>query len=667
VSQVMAAQCVCAVASQPGSTARSGVVRGDSSGGAEWDETLWLPLPLGSIALQLELRLSVRDAAQRAQCAPMALLPRTGTATLLLRGASGSCWCAVRGSGPPRSDSELAGSAELLLEYWRLRPEAAEAAAEAEPGAASVGGGTSALGSTETATSAAEAGPGSGEGGGAGPGVPVPMGKPRPVVLLDDRGFELPGVEVATYRSMAAHHALRHRAQQRAWGAAEAQSTVHGAGTPPLATLQRVLARPVAAGVPPELRPQVWLRLAAARLPDMLAHSTCGDAGAGYYARLARPLDGGEGGGESAGMVAAAEQIELDLPRTFPSQPELRTPRGKDRLRRVLLAHSRRNPQLGYTQSLNFLAALLLLQLPEHVLLLPGVQLEREVAAFWLLCVITEQLLPEHFTALMLGVQVDNRVLEQLVAEHSELHAAAAAIEASGFELSLVSTQWFCMGFINALPSETTLRLWDLLLLHGAATLFAAALATLRAVADPLAKVNDFEQCYTLLKQPHLHTLESDAFVRHMVAELEQLPPPRLEQLRAPQRVAVVAEMARRDEVRQRYVASATRKRPRAAPRRRARHALHGLALAGAGAVLAVLLPLGLGPLWAAGPAPLQVAQADFLPPPPWHHWRGVAAKLTRATRRVAANPVQRAVHVLTRDWSNWSRDDHSSFNLGSR
>ena len=87
----------------------------------------------------------------------------------------------------------------------------------------------------------------------------------------------------------------------------------------------------------------------------MLAHSTCGDAGASYYARLARPLDGGAGtgagggaggggargegggggggGGESAGMVAAAEQIELDLPRTFPAQPELRTPRGKDRLR----------------------------------------------------------------------------------------------------------------------------------------------------------------------------------------------------------------------------------------------------------------------------------------------------------------------------------------------
>ena len=205
VSQVVAAQCVCTVTSQLGSTARSGVVRGDSSGGAEWDETLRLPLPLGSIALDVELRLSVRDAAQRSQCAPMALLPRTGTATVPLRGASGRCWCAVRGSGPPRSDGEPAGSAELLLEYWRLQPEPAEAAAgagaEAAPWAGEAGGG---------AAAAEEAGPGSSEGGGADPGGPVPVGrpnsaaewaaaaaecgggKPRPVVLLDDRGNPKP-------------------------------------------------------------------------------------------------------------------------------------------------------------------------------------------------------------------------------------------------------------------------------------------------------------------------------------------------------------------------------------------------------------------------------------------------------------------------------------------
>ena len=142
------------------------------------------------------------------------------------------------------------------------------------------------------------------------------------------------------------------------------------------------------------------------------------------------------------------------------------------------------------------------------------------MAAFWLLCAVTEELLPEHFTALMLGVQaaaapsaptlhlpctypapnvhlpcttvhlpctyraptvayraptvylpciyracavhvhvhvacavqVDNRVLDQLVAEHPELHAASASIEASGFELSLVSTQWFCKPNPNPSP-----------------------------------------------------------------------------------------------------------------------------------------------------------------------------------------------------------------------
>ena len=206
------------------------------------------------------------------------------------------------------------------------------------------------------------------------------------------------------------------------------------------------------------------------------------------------------------------------------------------------------------------------------------------------------------------------------------------------------------------------------MLLHGAGALFAAALATLRAVATALAEVADFEQCYTLLKQPHLHTLESDVFVRRMVLELEQLPPPRLAQLRAPQRVAVVAEMARRDEARQAYhasAASATRKRSRAAPRRRTRGALRGLALAGVAALLALLLPTGLGldlgplPFWAAAPAPLQGAQADadddlsVRAAPPWRHWRGVAAKVTgkvtRATRRVAATPVRQAASVLQR------------------
>ena len=76
-------------------------------------------------------------------------------------------------------------------------------------------------------------------------------------------------------------------------------------------------------------------------------------------------------------------------------------------------------------------------------------------------------------------------------------------------------------------------------------------------------------------------------------------------------------------------------------------------------------LGLDLGPLpsWAAAqgwwPAPPQVAHADagdalgVRQAPPWHHWRGAAAKVTskvtRATRRVATTPVRQAVRVLRR------------------
>ena len=62
-----------------------------------------------------------------------------------------------------------------------------------------------------------------------------------------------------------------------------------------------------------------------------------------------------------------ARQIELDLPRTFPEHAQFASAEGRAALRRVLLAHARRNPAIGYTQSMNFLAAFLLIVLPEEV------------------------------------------------------------------------------------------------------------------------------------------------------------------------------------------------------------------------------------------------------------------------------------------------------------
>eukprot|EP00961_Rhodomonas_salina_P180364 2434542-Rhodomonas_salina.1 len=99
---------------------------------------------------------------------------------------------------------------------------------------------------------------------------------------------------------------------------------------------------------------------------------------------------------EEAGMAAHREQVAKDLPRTFPDLPAFSSGRetliglraGEERagellqgLRRVLEAYCARNPETGYVQGMNFIAALLLLVLPE-------------ADAFWVFAAVVEHYLP---------------------------------------------------------------------------------------------------------------------------------------------------------------------------------------------------------------------------------------------------------------------------------
>ena len=50
-----------------------------------------------------------------------------------------------------------------------------------------------------------------------------------------------------------------------------------------------------------------------------------------------------------------------DLPRTFPANAWVSSPEGQTSLRHVLLAFSVHKPDVGYCQSMNYVAAMLLL------------------------------------------------------------------------------------------------------------------------------------------------------------------------------------------------------------------------------------------------------------------------------------------------------------------
>ncbi|CAL6328210.1 unnamed protein product [Bathycoccus prasinos] len=178
----------------------------------------------------------------------------------------------------------------------------------------------------------------------------------------------------------------------------------------------------------------------------------------------------------------AKVQVEKDLPRTFPAHPLLEGV-GRDALRRVLLAYARYNPKVGYCQGLNFLAGLLLLLMPEE-------------SAFYVLGTIVEDILPGYFvTKQMLAPSVDQKILRVFVSQ--KLPTLLEKLDKFNIPLSAITLNWFLCLFVNCLPWETALRVWDVLLFKRDRTvLFQVTLALLespsilKAVKEPASDVS---------------------------------------------------------------------------------------------------------------------------------------------------------------------------------
>lgn len=202
------------------------------------------------------------------------------------------------------------------------------------------------------------------------------------------------------------------------------------------------------------------------------------------------------------------EAIERDLHRTFPDnihfkpdspQPEFAAaePSILSSLRRVLRAFAFHSPRIGYCQSLNFLAGLLLLFLPEE-------------KAFWMLHIVTSVFLPGTHEVSLEGANVDLWVL--MVALKSTMpniwnKVGAAGTPADGLDssarlppISLCTTSWFMSLFIGTLPTESVLRVWDVLFYEGSRTLFRVALTIFKLGEQRIKSVGDSMELFQVVQ-----------------------------------------------------------------------------------------------------------------------------------------------------------------------
>eukprot|EP00850_Spirogloea_muscicola_P009088 SM000050S17013 [mRNA] locus=s50:398100:404200:+ [translate_table: standard] len=223
-------------------------------------------------------------------------------------------------------------------------------------------------------------------------------------------------------------------------------------------------------------------------------------------------------------------QIEKDLPRTFPGHPALDSI-GRSALRRILTAYARHNPTVGYCQGMNFLAGLLLLLMPEE-------------NAFWTLCGIVEDYLDGYYSELMIEAQVDQLVFDELVRKH---FPRVAHLDALGVQVAWVSGPWFLSVFVNILPWESVLRLWDVLLYEGnRCMLFRTALALLEMHAPKLIATNDPGDCVAMLQSIAGATFDSSHIVYSACMGYSFITEELLEEMRARHRLTVLQQIEER-------------------------------------------------------------------------------------------------------------------------
>ena len=250
--------------------------------------------------------------------------------------------------------------------------------------------------------------------------------------------------------------------------------------------------RAVRGGVPPELRARVWWHCSGAGEKKSRAAALYSAGGGSReanegiweapYEALVMEMSAGRCGG-------FAQTIEKDLTRTFPENAKFDEAAGLDCMRRVLVAYSLRNPEVGYCQSMNFLCAILLLHF------------EEESFAFWTLAALIEDMLPKaYYESTMLGSRADQAVLQACL--RWKLPRAWSRCEALGVPIEPITCSWFLCLFVNTLPLALVLRVWDAFFHEGSKTLFRVSLALFKLRERDLIAARDFQAAYDVLRSP---------------------------------------------------------------------------------------------------------------------------------------------------------------------
>lgn len=238
--------------------------------------------------------------------------------------------------------------------------------------------------------------------------------------------------------------------------------------------LRKKLKSLIRGGVPPEWRGRVWHACSGA--PSLQKEALSDQQ---YHSLLERMS-------ELSGTMIEID-INKDLLRTFPDRFDNVDDPFIQSLRRVLSAYAIRNGYIGYCQSMNYLAGLMLLHMEEE-------------NAFWTLSALIETILPpNYYSPSLVGGRVDQQVFQSCL--KWKLPRVHEAFRTSSTLLEPVTCPWFLCLFVNVIPLYVVCRIWDCLFWEGSTVLFRFGLTMIKSKSHAIIAAKDFITIYSILKQ----------------------------------------------------------------------------------------------------------------------------------------------------------------------
>ncbi|XP_030057378.1 growth hormone-regulated TBC protein 1 isoform X2 [Microcaecilia unicolor] len=245
-------------------------------------------------------------------------------------------------------------------------------------------------------------------------------------------------------------------------------------------------------GIPNEHRALIWMIVSGAQA-EM-------DLNPGYYHKLLE--------GEKNDRLVDA--VLTDMNRTFPDNVQFRrtsNPCLQQALYNVLVAYGHHNKNVGYCQGMNFITGYLILITRD------------EEKSFWLLDALINRILPDYYSPEMMGLKTDQEVLGELV--RMKIPAVADLMDKLGVMWTLVVSRWFICLFIDILPVETVLRIWDCLFYEGSKILFRVALTLIKQQQARILEAKNFpdvcDKFKEIIKGPFV--MECHTFMQKIFGE----------------------------------------------------------------------------------------------------------------------------------------------------